>query len=110
MALWLDSLKFCGRECPREACGFVIINSQLHDEFDRFKSKLDSENSYLEFVELLQFWCNSQKPQAFPLIAHKYGKQYIVLQATEVDNLVAWVEDTRDLFEELQQGVFQVRG
>ena len=37
VALWIDSMKFQGKTPLQEACGFVIVNGALHDQFDHFK-------------------------------------------------------------------------
>ena len=74
-------MKFQGKKSPREACGFVIINTALHDEFDHFKKDIGPEYSILEYVELLQFWVKSQKPVSSPVLIDKFGKQ-LVHQAT----------------------------
>ena len=37
VAVWLDSRAFHKKSPLRKACGFVIVNSKVHDDFDRFK-------------------------------------------------------------------------
>ena len=46
-------MKFEGKTPLREACGFVIVNGALHDQFDHFKKDIDRDCSILEYIELL---------------------------------------------------------
>ena len=47
VSLWIDYRTYFGESPIREICGgdFVIINDDLHDEFNKFKSKLSSSLS-----------------------------------------------------------------
>lgn len=107
VALWIDSLKFQGHTPPlREASGFVIVNSTLHDQFDHFKKDIDPECSIVEYIELLQFWIANQKLTTSPVLVSKYGKQYIKLHMDEVDNFIVWLTDTRDCYKQVGRDVF----
>ena len=87
VVLWLDSRAFQKKSSLRDAYGFVILNSELHDEFDKFK-KQETLPEYIEYVELLEFWLKMQHSP--PLW---FGKQYNTLHNTEMDSLLI---DTRD--------------
>ena len=100
-------MKFQGQTPPlREACGFVIVNSALHDQFDHFKKNIDPECSIIEYIELLQFWIRNQKLITSPVLVNKYGKQYIKLHRDEMDNFIVWLNDTRDRFEQVGRAIF----
>eukprot|EP00731_Ephydatia_muelleri_P000050 Em0001g50a len=84
VSLWIDYRTYFGESPIREICGgdFVIINDDLHHEFNKFKSKLssslssslDGTCSVVEGMDLLMFWCTSN-----------------------LDNFCQWVYDTRKL-------------
>ena len=69
VSFWIDYRSYFGESPIREVCGgdFVIINEDLHDEFNKFKSKLstslflslDGTCSVVEGIELLMFCCTS---------------------------------------------------
>ena len=93
--LWLDSRAYQKRPSLQEACGFVIMNSELHDEFDQFKMKeAYPDYSLLQHIELLDFWLRSKK-LLLPTVS-KFGKQYVRLHHTEVDSLCRWVLKMRE--------------
>ena len=59
-------MKFQGKTPLREACGFVVVNSALHNQFDLFKEDLDRDYSVFEYVELLQFWIEKNMQVCIP--------------------------------------------
>ena len=72
----------------------VIVTNELHDEFDDFSDReAIFDVSFLPVVELLQFWYASQGIPA--LTFSKYGKKYIKLTSSQVDDLCLWVNKTR---------------
>ena len=100
-------MKFQGKTPLREACGFVIVNCALHDQFDQLKKDLDRDYSIFEYVELLKFWVETERPSLVPsVLIQKFGKQYIKLHRDEVDRFVVWLNDTRDQFKQVGQVVF----
>ena len=80
----------------REACGFLMVNSELKDEFrqqESFPNCID-----IEFAKLLEFWVKTQDPQPSPPIINKYGKTYVRLNHTQMDDLLTWIQETRARF------------
>ena len=77
----------------------MIINEDLHDEFNKFKSKLssslDGTCSVVEGMDLLMFWCTSSKISTKPLKVLE--KTYFLMSASDLDNFCQWVYDTRKL-------------
>ena len=99
VALWLDSRAFQNNPPLREANGFVIVNSELQGEFDDFMKQESLPNCIdVQFVKLLEFWAISQETQPSPPTIHKYGKMYVKLNHTQMDNLLIWVQETRRRF------------
>ena len=97
-------MKFQGKTPLQEACGFVVVNSALHDQFDLFKEDLDRDYSVFEYVRLLQFWIETQSPSLVSAVTiQKFGKQYIILHRDEMDRFVVWLNDTRDQFQQVGQ-------
>ena len=97
MALWLDSRAYNDQPPLRKACNFVFITPDLQSEFDAFRDKIPRtpECSLFPLVALLDFWNKNVRPSAGTTTA-MYGKQYLCLNASEVDNLCQWVYDTRE--------------
>ena len=78
----------------------MIINDDLHDEFNKFKSKLSSSSldgtcSVVEGMDLLMFWCTSSKISTKPL--QVLEKTYFLMSASDLNNFCQWVYDTRKL-------------
>jgi hypothetical protein len=58
VALWLDYRAFNGDKPVKDAPDFVIVNSELHNEFDSFKkSEVPGGISFIETNPLLQLFC-----------------------------------------------------
>ena len=108
LALWLDSRDFHKNNPPlHRACGFVIINSQVHDDFNKFKKvQAQCDYSLLESVELLDLWNSSRNsPDA---VMNRFGKQYIRLHRTDIESLCKWVMELRESFERLGKVALQI--
>ena len=76
---------------------FVIINSQLHREFDHFKQEaVEERTSYLRMNSLLQQYI-SVHPALQQSTTSKYGLTYLRLQSSQVDNLCRWVLTKREI-------------
>ena len=81
----------------------MIINDDLHDEFNKFKCKLsshlfsslDDTCSIVEGIGLLMFWCISSSISTKPL--QVLEKTYFLMSASHLDNFCQWVYDTRKL-------------
>ena len=99
MALWLDFRAFQNEPPLPERHDFVIINCQLHDQFDAFKrDNIRASKSNIPVCSLLMFYCNSKCPHHLSSMAEKYGKVYLELYMSEVDELIMWVNDMREKY------------
>lgn len=105
VALWMDSMQFNGELPLVDAQDFVIVNSQLHDDFDRFKKEIKPLHSFLAFIELLEYYCLSEMQEYSTVM--KYGKEYLEVNAKQIDALVQWVYETRKKYKEECGGIFQ---
>lgn len=106
VALWLDHRAYHQKPSLREALGFVIVDENLHKEFDKFKQKETSTDiSYLRPVELLRLWCSTQK-SCQPTTIEKFGNSYIVLSSSEMDELCYWVQEMREKFSQEGNSIF----
>ena len=85
---------------PIVANDFVIVDNQLHDQFDVFrKAVVKSTHSLIPMNELLYFYCASQCPQLLECSkVVKYGKTYLELHCSQMDKLVTWVNEMREIF------------
>ncbi|KAL5471118.1 hypothetical protein EMCRGX_G029199 [Ephydatia muelleri] len=80
VCLWLEYRSLNGSTPLRDVSGgdFVIVNEELHGEFDEFRSKVyayvDKEYSIVEAVELLQVWCRATRNEMIkdPLELEEY--------------------------------------
>lgn len=95
VALWLDSRAYNNQPPLRKAFNFVLITPKLQREFDAFREKTDTpECSFFSLVGLLDYWNRHVRPAA-GTTTDLYGKEYLILHMSEVDNLCQWVFDTR---------------
>ena len=84
---------------------FIIVNSELHDDFDDFESKeLESGYSCLEVNELLQHYLETKLHGASTV--NKYGLKFVRLHASEIDDLCEWVEELQEQYSDIGNDVF----
>ena len=97
VALWLDYRNFNGDSPLTDVTDFVIVNSELHDEFDDFKKKeVKPHYSFLPLSALLNFYCLSECADLLKSSTIvKYGRSYILLHTEQIDRLVEWVYTMR---------------
>ena len=79
---------------------FVVINEDLHEEFEGFKKKVymyvDSTFYIVEAMELLHIWCLSDK---FTLkTMHLLGRTYFLISVIHLDTFCKWVYGKRKFF------------
>ena len=104
--LWLVSRAFHGKPPVREMRYFVVVNSTLHDEFDKFKaSTIRKSYSFIEFNELLRFYSLSES-NLLSSPAKKFEKMYLEIQGSQVDELVEWVLEMRKKYSDQGESVF----
>ena len=95
VALWMDSRAYKSLPQLHQFSGFVFITPELHTEFESFRNKETCRfHSTFPLVELLHYW-NSRRPVPSPTV-HMYGKSYLNLHTSEVDDLCKWVYDQRE--------------
>ena len=99
MALWLDFRAFQNEPSLPDSHNFVIINSQLHDQFDAFKrDNIRASYSNIPLCSLLMFYCCSKCPHHLSSKVKKYGRVYLELYMSEVDKFIMWVDDMREKY------------
>lgn len=99
VAFWLDCRAFQHEPPLSEFQDFVVIESQLHDQFDLFKkSNVKDSYSWLPLCDLLTFYCNSKCPSHLNSKVQKFGKVYLELHTSDVDELVTWVDEMREKY------------
>ncbi len=87
---------------------FVIVNSQLNDEFDQFKgSEVKQSYSLLPLIELLTYFCllYSSDLRSYSEVT-KFGRKYLELSSSEIDILISWVYETRRQLEAKGKDIF----
>ena len=100
VALWLDYREFHKEPSLPDVYNFVLVNSQLRNQFDIFrKAEVKPSHSLVPVAELLRFYCLSQCPQLLDCSkVVKFGKTYLELHKSQIDKLVMWVDETRDAY------------
>lgn len=104
VALWLDYRSFCNMPTLRIIDDFVIISIELHNHFDAFKrSEVAKFNglSLLPAIELLKLWSIHSRVSLSTVSS--YGKLYVSLSASQLDDLIEWVTEMRIQF--MSQGL-----
>ena len=113
MALWMDYREFNGKSSLSEATDeFIVVNNQLHEDFDDFKAlETTSESSYLNLIELLEYYCTAECPSLLESNRiKKFGKTYLVLSREQVDMLVEWVLKMRQMYTSNSEVIFARAG
>ena len=93
VALWLDCRTFNNNSPLQIVSNFVLVTSKIHEKFDDFVRKENSDTSLLPSVKLLQFW-ETAKGITLSTVS-RYGKRYAELNGEHLDDLCQWVEDMR---------------
>ena len=98
VALWLDYRSFHKKSSLRDLGDFVMISLPLHVEFDIFKkAETKPSCSLLAVNELLQLYLLFQSPHLLKSCkVEKYGKAYLELQLSEIDQLIPWMDEMRN--------------
>ena len=72
-----------------EALDFVIVNEQLHDDFDSFKkTEVRPRFSYVPAIELVSLFCKCADIKVPCVI--RYESDYYELDESQFDELVVW--------------------
>lgn len=109
VALWQDYRTFNREKPVKDALDFVIVNNELHKEFDSFKkSEVPSGTSFIETNPLLQLYCHEKLKNMFTV--QKYGKTYLELSGSNMDDLCQWIRALRKLHKTQGSSVFQIEG
>ena len=94
--VWLYYRAYNKHPPLRDDGDFIIVDTELHDDFDDFKSKeLEPGYSYLEVNELLQHYLKS-KPHGSASTVEKYGMTFLHIHESMIDDLCEWVEQLRE--------------
>ena len=95
--MWLHYSAFINQPDPNDAFDFVIVNDEVLAEINKFKEKeIIQGNSFIEVNKLLKHYI-FENSTLFSRFVHKYGKTYIKLNSTEVDELCYWVNNLRSM-------------
>ena len=99
VALWEEFMNNSKKKTLQEIYGgdFVIINEELHSQFDEFKKNMVPANhSMVPVMELLEYyWCKVKCAVCMNTV-HLYGKLYVKMTAAELDDFCKWIYDTRE--------------
>ena len=105
VALWLHYRAYNKLPLLSDDGDFIIVNTELHDDFDDFKNKeVEPGYSYLEVNELLQHFLETKPHDASTV--NKYGMTFVRLQASVIDHLCDWVEELHEKYSEIGNNVF----
>ena len=99
VAFWLQYRKSIGEPPLVEALDFVIINEQLHDDFDSFKkTEIRPRFSYVPAIELVSLFCKCADIMVADIMVPcviRYENDYYELDESQFDELVVWVHGLR---------------
>ncbi len=81
-----------------EAFDFVIVNAELHENFDAFKkAEVQPRFSYVPAIELVSFFCKCTNITS-PCIT-RYESDYYYLDETQLDQLIVWAQELRQEYQ-----------
>ena len=100
VSLWLHSRSFDKKPSLVQALGFVIVNEDIHTQFDAFVSSMPLlfQGCYLQCGPLLQYWNTHMRPIPATVV-QLFGDEYLFLHYADVDTLCEWVFKAREEFE-----------
>ena len=110
VVLWQTYRAYTHQPDLVQAFDIVIVDSDLHDQFDIFKRAeiINSDTSYLEMNSLIHLYI-CQDPQLCSSVTEKYGKTYLRLTTHQVDDLCQWIYRTREQHTHSHEGcIFEV--
>ena len=93
ISFWLDYRAHKNMPPLTEVCDFVIMDDVLFDEFEKFRD-WDRGDSWIPYNRLVRCW-KETSCKINVSSTTKFGREYIKLTNTEVDNLCQWIKDTR---------------
>ena len=86
-----------------EVSNFVIMNDDLYEDFEKFR-ECDRDYSWLRCNELIDCWIENQSDGILPVT--KFGRRYIKLSFTKVDELCEWIHEMRRKHQEKGKMLF----
>ena len=88
VSLWLHSQSYDKKPSLVQALGFVIVNEDIHTQFDAFVSSMPllSQGCYLQCGPLLQYWNTHMRPIPVTVV-QLFGDEYLFLHYADVDTL-----------------------
>eukprot|EP00731_Ephydatia_muelleri_P000953 Em0001g953a len=99
VALWEDFLHYNKKVTLKEIYGgdFLIINEELHSQFDEFKcNAVPANHSMVPVMEILEYyWCKVRCEVSMNTV-HLYEKSYVKMTAVELDDFCKWILDMRE--------------
>lgn len=97
VAFWLQCREFHGKPAVTDAIDFVIVDGELHNDFDAFKrQEVKPSYSWVPVSELLlfsQFTSLHNLPEII-----KFGKCYFELHVSQMDELISWAVEMRERY------------
>ena len=88
-AIWLESLKLFGLECPLVEGGFLLVNEKLNEACQRFVTYM------LDQFEFVQAWLIAENINC-RFINNLFGKSYLMLKTKQLDMFLSYLENLRE--------------
>ena len=99
VALWLDYRSFNKEKLLKEVYDgdFLIIDEQLHAQFDEFKQKfVPANHSMVRKLNLIDHYLSTKGKFCVSNCVGLYGKLYVVLNSVQMDDFCQWINDSRE--------------
>ena len=99
VALWLDYRSFNKEKPLKEVYDgdFVIIDEQLHAQFDEFKQNVVPANhSMVRKLNLIDHYLSTKGKFCVYYCVELYGKLYVMLNSVQMDDFCQWIYDLRE--------------
>ncbi len=109
MSLWQQYREFNCKPAIIDVNDFIIVNSNLHEEFDRFKKEeeVKPSHSFVLLNELLLFYSLPQVSTLYDLPkVYKFGKCYLELHMSRVDEFISWIIQMRQRYNVEGEDIF----
>ena len=98
-AIWLESLKFFGLECPLVEGGFLLVNEKLNEACQRFVTYMLDQFEFVKIIakdnSLIQIWLIAENMNC-RFINNLFGKSYLMLKTKQLDMFLSYLENLRE--------------
>ena len=91
---WLDYRHYSNKPPLRQGFDYAIAPVEvINKEFDAFKAKLQGNGSFFPYSRIIASWAVASQHSVSKV--EMYGKEYIEIGSSAIDDLSVWMKQAR---------------